>query len=116
MQCHVHGHVQWKFPSTTIPLAAEESSLHSLLSIKKVCLLWQLTARKASLNLHAGQSFFVPASIIPQRKAERKFTLLNILLRTETVVVLVFFRSFLFLGFFVLLLLFGLFYYKRFLA
>lgn len=73
MQHHMHGHVQWKFPST-IPLAAEESSLHSLLSMEKVCLLWQLTARKVTLNLRAGQSFFVHASIIPQRKAERKFT------------------------------------------
>lgn len=74
MQYHMCGHVQWKFPSTTIPLAAEESSPHSFLSIEKVCLLWQLTAREVSLNLHACQSFSVPASIIPHRKAERKFT------------------------------------------
>lgn len=48
------GHVQWKFPGTTIPLAAEESMeqpSQPFLSTTKVRLLWQKAARKVNLDL-----------------------------------------------------------------
>lgn len=68
------GHVQWKFPGTTTPLAAEESVEQPLQPSFNQEGTFAVTAgskKSEPESSPCGQSFFVLASIIPQGKAEK---------------------------------------------